>query len=72
MSGLAGVSSEDLKLMEAYFGSSLTPQSLVATKNNKLELVLDVLEALWMTQAMKERHFDAWFASLKVTQENEV
>ena len=39
---------------------------------NKLDNVLDVLEGLWMAQALKERHFDAWYAILTTNQKNEV
>jgi hypothetical protein len=30
----------------------------------RLEVVLDVLEACWVVQALKERHFDSWFSDL--------
>jgi hypothetical protein len=38
----------------------------------KLEKVLDVLEALWLIQALQERHFDAWFADIFRLHLNEV
>ena len=30
----------------------------------RLELVLDLVEACWISQALKERHFDSWFSDL--------
>lgn len=43
------------------------------TGNNALvDASLDLLEALWATQALKERHFDAWMAELHQLHSKEV
>jgi len=80
VAGLNILSLTEIKELETYFGTSLAVAEAAAMgvgarereTDSKLELLLDVLETLWTTQAMKERHFDAWFAALTRAQRNEV
>jgi hypothetical protein len=72
--------------VESYFGCDIatltnsclivrTPSDDVASVSapvRKLDFALDLLESLWYTQAMKERHFDAWISDLRKMHSNEV
>ena len=64
--GVTYLTSDEKNELETYLETSLEllaqPQSQQTQKAN---FILDILEALWTTQALKERHFDGWFAELK-------
>jgi hypothetical protein len=52
--------------------NSVDIDNRVVRKMSKTEVYLDILECLWLTQALKERHFDSWFSDLRILQSNEV
>jgi hypothetical protein len=44
--------------------SLLEPANTNDTARMRAEFILDILEEIWMSQALKERHFDHWFSEL--------
>jgi hypothetical protein len=54
--------------VESYLGTSLND----ANHHPIAKKLLDILEAIWLQQALKERHFDAWIMSLSTKHSQEV
>lgn len=69
--GIGALSSEERSELEEFFGAKLSPYA-PASYVSKLERVLDLLEALWMSQALKERQFEAWFREIRKVHMKEV
>lgn len=82
--GLTTLPADEWKLLESYFQVTLiggkpflqeTTSELSSAPVKKmvsLPHLLDLMEALWIAQALKERHFDSWFADLKKLQRADV
>jgi hypothetical protein len=68
--GLQALSNEEILELENYFGIDMISISTGST-SRITEMVLDIVEALWSSQALKERHFDSWFSDLQKIQEKE-
>jgi hypothetical protein len=61
--------------LEAFLGISLsqlpevTPNMHAAPRDfstwTPADTVLDLLEGMWLAQALKERHFDSWISDLR-------
>jgi hypothetical protein len=67
--GFAALTASDVQELEAFLGCPLAAISQpISQLNSRANVYLDVLESLWMLQALRERDFDAWFASLKESQ----
>jgi hypothetical protein len=69
--GLFNLHSYDVILLEKFLGSSLesfrsgrTPQG---SKVSFAAKVFDILESLWLMQALKEGHFDSWYLKQQET-----
>jgi hypothetical protein len=45
---------------------------LTYSLDGKVSRLLDVVESLWISQALLERHFDAWFTQLIQSHHSEV
>jgi hypothetical protein len=69
--GMGALLPEELKQLEQFFGVKLSSY-IPATYVSKIERVLDILEALWMSQALQERQFDAWFSEIQRLHKKEV
>lgn len=67
---------DEIQQLENFLGLPLKAMSFPPDPTDlarqKAEFYLDVLEEMWIVQAFKERHFDAWFGSLKKRQNDEV
>lgn len=70
--GLVSLSVTDISDLESYLGLPLSSLSTSSSTNTKAELIMDILESLWVTHALKERDFDAWFNELKQLHAQEV
>ena len=68
--GGVSISPEDASLLESYLGLSLAADEaeFSACANG----VMDVLEALWVTQAAKERMYSKWYADLQAAHTKEL
>lgn len=51
--------------IETFLQEKLPHYNLDAVLGPKLHIYLDVFECLWVTQALKERHFNHWFSELR-------
>lgn len=69
--GIGALSNDERSALEEFFGAKLSPY-VPASYVSKLERVLDLLEALWMSQALKERHFETWFREIRKVHMKEV
>lgn len=69
--GLRALSAAELGELEVFFGTPLATYTPSAAADSKLDRVLDVLEALWTTQALREKVFDRWFAEIRQVHEQE-
>lgn len=69
--GLSVLSPEETTELEVFLGVSLS-EIRYGQRQNKVDEYLDLVEGLWTTQALKERHFDSWFTDLKKLHEKEV
>ena len=69
--GIGALSNDERSELEEFFGAKLSPYA-PASYVSKLERVLDLLEALWMSQALKERQFEAWFREIRKVHMKEV
>lgn len=67
--GLSSISSTDIAEIEAFWGC---PIAAINNEPSKANYILDILEAMWIYQALKERDFDSWFTSLKKKHSEEV
>lgn len=67
---------DELQQLERFLGCTINslfqPPDLSDVNRQKAEFYMDVLEELWLSQALKERHFDAWHGALKREQQKEV
>lgn len=63
-SGLDALSVDDLNRLESFFKVQGLDPSLQKDPYSFYERVLDLLEGMWYSQALKERHFDIWFSEL--------
>ncbi len=74
--GLRELQQDEVHQLENFLGvplqSLLHPPDPCDHARLKAEFYLDILEELWLAQALKERHFDAWFGTLKRQQNLEV
>jgi hypothetical protein len=56
--------------LEVFLGQKLpedsTEYQLRVQSSSQLKSTIELLEALWSTQALKERHFNHWFSELQV------
>lgn len=75
VSGLSALSpSQTVELEHFLSGAKLTSLSSSEghLEDRQMESIsvadkyMDLLEVLWSTQAMKERHFDSWFSDLQM------
>jgi len=71
--GVKSLTIEEIILLEQYLGHKIHDISIdnndgIANRHHK---VVNILESLWIQQALKERHFDSWFAELKKIQAGE-
>ena len=64
LSGLDALSVNELNTLESYLRVSEIDPFQHRGKDSFYERVLNLLEGLWYTQALKERHFDNWFTEL--------
>lgn len=64
ISGLDALSAEELDVLEKFLGVTTIDPYEEKDKDSVYERVLDILEGMWYAQALKERHFDIWFAEL--------
>ena len=69
--GLSILSPEETTELESFLGVNLS-DIRYGQRQNKVDEYLDLVEGLWTTQALKERHFDSWFTDLKKLHEKEV
>ena len=69
--GLSVLSPEETTELELFVGVNLS-DIRYGQRQNKVDEYLDLVEGLWTTQALKERHFDSWFTDLKKLHEKEV
>ena len=67
VSGLANLENDDVSQLESYLGMSLASISSGRDLNTLVTYYLELLESMWMTQALKEKQFDAWFSALRIT-----
>jgi hypothetical protein len=70
VSGAQALSEEEVDQLERFLGISLVDlndfeESNVSTQRQRADYYLDLLEELWYSQALKERHFEAWALELK-------
>ena len=78
ISGFKILNSNELLALESFleFPLSNICNSLGGQNNNnnsnKVDICLDLLEAMWSIQALKERHFDSWMSDLNIIQIKEV
>lgn len=70
LSASSQLSIQEIAEIESFLGTPIS--SLGRESFSKADIALDILEGLWITQALKERYFDAWFSDLKMTQSQEV
>lgn len=83
--GVESLTDEERSLIENYFNLSLdeisqaseslddrSPNLDLSNAKDKLDVTLDILEALWSSQALQERHFDSWMINLNNLQQKEV
>jgi hypothetical protein len=68
-SGLAQLAEPERIELETFLKSSIMSLDV---PGSYAEQVLDVLEALWYTQALKERHFEAWITQLNAQHKKQV
>lgn len=70
--GLNCINDDEANELDKYFGTRLSQldRSRLASAE-KLSSILDVLEALWTIQALKERQFESWFIDLNKRHEKE-
>lgn len=66
LSGLKNVTPDLANEIESFLG---VPVDLIVETDRRqpqgrVSRVLDLLQGMYFTQALKERHFDQWFASL--------
>lgn len=67
--GFAALTAADTQELVNFLGCSLAELSQPLSQVNARGIAyLDILESLWMMQALRERDFDAWFSELKETQ----
>ena len=71
--GIKALKIGEINMLETYLGHAIHDLS---TDNddgisNRYHKVINVIEGLWIQQALKERHFDSWFADLKKIQAGE-
>jgi hypothetical protein len=60
--GISGLSTDDRIELESFLGVSFSSiSSIDVFMNTKI----DILESLWIYQALKERQFDSWFYNLR-------
>ena len=64
ISGLDVLSVDELTALEEYFHVNELDPFHEGEKDSVYERTLNVLESMWYAQALKERHFDAWFSEL--------
>jgi hypothetical protein len=69
--GIAALSPEERSTLEAFFGVKLSPY-VPSSYVSRIERVLDILEALWTAQALKERHFEGWLGEIQKVHMREV
>ena len=69
--GLSLLRSEEIVELETFLGEKLTGIQY-SEKRGPADRYLDVIEALWTAQALKERHFDYWFTETKKLYDAEV
>jgi hypothetical protein len=75
LSGLDALSVDELNTLESFFNVTGLDPFLEREADSLYERLLDVLEGLWYSQALKERHFDMWFAELirkHTSEENDI
>lgn len=63
-SGMNGLIADEVLSLEKYLDTNLCYNNGANASGDKLEYILDILEALWYSQALKERHFDSWCVEL--------
>lgn len=70
--GLNCINDDETKELDVYLGTRLRQYDRTNTVGaGKLSSVLDILEALWTIQALKEKQFEAWFIDLSKRHEKE-
>ena len=69
--GLSLLRSEEITELESFLGEKLTGIQY-SEKRGPSDRYLDLVEALWTAQALKERHFDYWFTETKKVYDAEV
>ena len=74
ISGFKILNTNEIIALELFLETSLSniSNNLGGLYNNKLEICLDLLEAMWSIQALKERHFDSWMIDLNAIHTKEV
>ena len=69
--GLTLLRTEEMAELESFLGEKLTGIQY-SEKRGPADRYLDLIEALWTAQALKERHFDYWFTETKKIYDAEV
>ncbi len=64
-SGFNSLIGDEVISLEKYLGTNLSNNNGASASGDRIEYILDILEALWYSQALKERHFDAWCIELR-------
>lgn len=64
LSGLDALSVDDLNTLEAFLQVKGIDPNQERERDSFYERTLDVLEGLFYSQALTERHFDSWFSEL--------
>ena len=62
--GLALLRPEEISELEAFLGDKLMNVQY-AEKRGPADRYLDLVEAMWTAQSLKERHFDYWFTEMR-------
>lgn len=69
--GLSRLSIHNIQLLEVFLRDSVSSISQISSTPSPADFYIDIIESLWVSQALKERNFDNWFAELQVLHEQE-
>ncbi len=63
--GISALNSDDIAKLDAFLGTPVTSLATGREFNTIVTCYLDLLESMWMSQALKERQCDSWFSTLR-------
>ena len=69
--GLSSITSTDIAEIEGFLGCQVSDIAMDKSHGGA-NICLDILEAMWTVQALKERDFDMWFTALRKRHSEEV